>query len=77
MSWPWRHVLLRRAWAGLMCLLTTSRCHSDVIQAVMDLKARPTHNRTALGNRPRDVREGLGAAMFQAPYPLEQLRGAS
>ena len=79
MSWPWRLVLLRRAWAGLMCvfLLTTGRWHSNVYKAVIDLKARPMHNRAALGNRPRDVREGLGAAMFRAPYPFEQLRGAS
>ena len=78
MSWPWRQVLLRRAWAGLMCsCLPQADGTATLYKAVIDLKARPMHNRTALGNRPRDVREGLGVAMFQAPYSLEQLRGAS
>ena len=43
--------------------------------AVIGLKARPMSNRAALGNRLS--LESLRVAMFQAPYPIEQLRGAS
>ena len=70
MSWPWRQVLLRRAWAGLMCsCLPQADGTATLHKAVIDLIARTKQYSAALGNRPRDVREGLGVAMFQAPYP--------
>ena len=75
-SWPWRRVLFSSciSLAYVSCLPQADGT-ATLYKAVIDLKARPMHNRAALGNRPRDDREGLGVAMFQAP--LEQLRGAS
>ena len=68
----------RRALAGLRCsCLPQADGTATLHNAVIDLIARTMPYSAALGNRPRDVGEGLLGCMFQAPYPIEQLRGAS
>ena len=69
---------LRRALAGLRCsCLPQADGTATLHNAVIGLIARTMPYSAALGNRPRDVGEGLLGCMFQAPYPIEQLRGAS
>ena len=52
---------LRRALAGLRCsCLPQADGIAKLHNAMIDLIARPMQYRAALGNRPRDVGEGLG-----------------
>ena len=68
----------RRALAGLRCsCLPQADGTAKLHNAVIGLIARTMPYSTALGNKTEGRRRRSLGCMSQAPYPIEQLRGAS